>query len=64
MLSKELRKQFKKALKSGVTVYRIAKDCEVNTQTLYNFKNGKSISSEVTDKLASYLELELKRLDQ
>lgn len=47
---------------SGVTLYQVAKDSDVEPSVIYRFMAGKqSLTLDTVDRLAAYLGLELKK---
>ena len=58
-LTEQLRREIRSC---GLTVYRVAKDCEIAESQLHNFLRGKcGLGLDKVDRLAEYLGLRLSR---
>lgn len=44
-------------LKKNISMWRIHKDCDISYQTLINWKNGRSPSDELAERVGKYLGL-------
>ena len=57
-------KDFEDQLKrKGLTIYRVAKDCDINAMSLYDWKNGKSVPKyDKMLRLAVYLDVPVLQL--
>jgi predicted transcriptional regulator len=58
---KTVTDQLRKAIaESGMTLYRVAKDSQVDHATLHRFMAGQDLRLSTVDKLAAYLGLEMR----
>lgn len=62
--SDNLYERFEKIIeKKGLTLYRVAKDCEIPFTTLYDWKSGKSKpKADKLLKIATYLGVKIEKL--